>query len=158
MSNPANPDIVIRVGDPRDRPFIASTWRESFSKSHTRWSLGENYFRVWPAIIELLIQRSDILIATAPDDPTLIVGYIVYVAKSKLIHFVYTRGRTNQTPGLQRAGVATALLGMALGGTEPSSWTVTHETKTSGAILTTWTDEGRPVPSYLPILNVTALG
>ena len=81
-------DLNIRLATSKDLPFIFSSWLESYRKdSGVRTTV---YFREHHKVLERLLARSVILIATPIDDPDLIAAYIVYEAPDAL-HWIYTR-------------------------------------------------------------------
>lgn len=137
MSTAPNTDVTLRAGLPTDKPFIRSTWLHSYEKSADYFRFGDAYFSLWSQLIDLLLRRSVITVAVDPSDPDVIVGYLVAEPSRHLLHYTYVRGRTSSSPGLQRAGVATALVQHMLKTTETSlaGWKCTHETKLSRASL-----------------------
>ena len=148
MATQTNRIVTIRPATPNDRPFVLATWERSYGSSPTARSLGIDYKRIWRPLIERLWRRSadgaGILVATLPDAPDLIVGWLVAEPIRRVVHYVYVRGKTSAGDGLQRAGVATALLDAL----PCRSYVVTHSTELTEAIRARWSTEERVSPPY----------
>ena len=100
-------EFTTREAQPADRPYIASTWRNSFVLhgvliDDMRRPLAYDGARV---MIENLISRptTSVLIACLPDAPTVLVGWAAVEAETT-IHYIYVRAE------FRHHGVATALL------------------------------------------------
>lgn len=141
-------NLIIRRGSPLDLSYIASTWLQSYSTSKTRWHLQDRYYKIWPVIIEQLLRRSESLVATLIDDPDLILGWAVFEPKERLLHYVYVRGKSSQSEGLQHEGIGKALIADLL--PNLGEWSCTHQTKMSQDCFIERRRRGLPVPSYQP--------
>lgn len=140
-------NLILRSALPTDKPFVAETWLQSYSTSPTRWSLQDTYFKVWPSIIERLLRVSNVTVATLLDDPGLILGYIVTEPNEQLLHYIYVRGKSSQSAGLQREGIGSALI-QSLGNL--GDWTSTHRTRLSMLVETHRHERGQSVTRYDP--------
>ena len=115
-------DLSIRLATSRDLPFIFSSWLESYRKeSGVRNTI---YFREHHKLLERLLTRSVVFVATPSDDPELIAAYIVY--EEGVLHWVYTRH------SMRHLGLATKLVEKA-GIVAPFFYS--HKTPTSSAWL-----------------------
>ena len=121
-----SPDITIRAASKGDSDFIFATWLRAYRYgSDFICTIPEGvYFKHQHDAIEVILRRSNVLVATPKDDLTLIVGYMCH--QPEVIHFVYVKKPFRQM------GIATELLRAA---GLSSRATVTHWTKGAEPIL-----------------------
>jgi len=107
MSNP----VSFRFARPDDIPFIYSSWLRSFKHSS---ALGKSmrssvFFENYREIIDHILasQHSHVAIACLPDDPNVILGYLVYEIVSTreyIFHYCFVK------ESFRRLGIASALI------------------------------------------------
>jgi len=105
----------IRAATQADRPLIFATWLRAYrhGSQFPRRIPDAIFFDEHHAVIEELLERSDVRVAVPPGEPEVILGWsVVEVIEPKVdgdpapvaIHFVYVK------PAFRRSGVARALL------------------------------------------------
>lgn len=137
--------INIRPIDSNDIPYVVSTWIHSFQSSatvHKRYGKDiQTYEKEWRPFIEDLLSISQCNVATAPDDPSTILGYIVFMPLTAELHYCYVRH------SLQHFGIATQLLE----GFNLNEWTATSGTIDSLKVFKYLDDQSKPTPRYVQI-------
>ena len=72
--------FTIRAMRASDRNFVLATWLKSYRQSSCGGVLPYRYYRqVYTALINSVLERANVLVATAPDDTNAIFGYLVYL-------------------------------------------------------------------------------
>jgi ribosomal protein S18 acetylase RimI-like enzyme len=94
-------DVEFRSGRVADGNLIRATWLRAF-KSSARGVPAPWYYAAQGALVNALLERSDVTIAHYPGDEDQVVGYCV--VDDGLLHWVYTKGT------FRRLGIATQLL------------------------------------------------
>jgi ribosomal protein S18 acetylase RimI-like enzyme len=118
--------FFIREVTQDDRPLIFATWLRSFKhgSSWPRHIPDRLYFDAHHSVIDALLARSTVRVATPPDEPEVILGWSVVETSPSMsvIHYIYVK------PAFRQAGIARALLS-----TLPESIPVyySHESYTS---------------------------
>lgn len=87
---------VLREHTAEDMPFIFNSWLKSY-KANSACKLVPDvlYFKSHTKIINFLLSKSIVLIACFPEDPTEIIGYVVYqiVSDIVVIHWIYVKDK-----------------------------------------------------------------
>ncbi len=124
--------ITIRVATPDDIPFILSTWLRGLRYGCELFELIPDaiYYQRYKQVIEAILAKSEVRVATLPDDASVIVGYAVLAPD--VLHWVYVK------QAWRKLGVARQLV--------PAVRSVTHITKVGQKILS-----GKPI-EYNPFL------
>jgi len=95
-------------------------------------------------VIDAILDRADALVAYDPDEPSVILGWIVFEALT--VHYVYVRGPdTESGVTFRRSGIGSHLLKAAVG---IGSFSYTHRTLDSQTITSNWKVSGRVAPIY----------
>lgn len=78
--------ISIRQGTQAEWPLVFASWLRTFDKfgQRERGVPSGLFYKYHHAIIELILGRSRLLVATSPDDPVAVLGYLV--AEPNVIH------------------------------------------------------------------------
>lgn len=80
-------DIQIRDATPGDRAFIASTWIRSYA-DHS--GVARSIYRQYqPALVDSLLDISNVRVACSPDTPTSIHAWVCGDVEKRLLHYVY---------------------------------------------------------------------
>ncbi len=119
MESKEGVQFAIRAGKREDWPFVYGTWLNSFRVNSTfaRHIDQPTYFAMHHHVVERLLERGELLIATPEDDPDTYLGYAVREQGTPVVHYVYVK------PAFRRFGVARALLAGL-----PPDFTYTHHT------------------------------
>lgn len=92
---------------PAHEAFIFSSWLNTMS-SRCSWAdrLGRRFYQLHHPIVERLLKRSIVLVATLKDDPNTAFGYIVAeeLAKPPAVHFLFVK------PHFQKMGIGSTLV------------------------------------------------
>lgn len=87
--------FVIRSAKPEDISFIYSSWLKSYKHGS---SIGKSvrtsiFFNNYREIVDVLLERSNILVACLPDSPDVILGYIVYesIESMHILHYAFVK-------------------------------------------------------------------
>jgi hypothetical protein len=91
-----NANVVIRPFQPaEDTNFILSSWLRSYrlSSQFAHRITDAIFYHYHQLIVQRILTRSKILIACLPDDPSVIIGYLVYeqYAEQPLIQYAYVK-------------------------------------------------------------------
>jgi hypothetical protein len=87
-------EFVSREVTEGDHNFIYSSYLKSFRRGHPMvWVPHALYFKPQASILARLLRQADVRVACFPEDPTEILGYIVYqhVPDALVLHYVYTK-------------------------------------------------------------------
>ncbi len=88
--------IAIRPALADDFPYILKTWSIDYHKVYPINNIPNSiYVPAQTAIIKKLVQRSECIIACIDDEPTTIVGYLIYQPVNDLnivVHWGQTKG------------------------------------------------------------------
>jgi len=92
-------ELCVRAASDADLAFIHATWKRQIIRCGVRprseLSERELYTKA-THVVNALLHRSATLIACLPDDPSVILGYLVVELSSTvdkpIIHFCYTKG------------------------------------------------------------------
>lgn len=105
----------IREMDDSDHEFVVRTWTRTNATVQTRASPAYYEKEQPKAIAEVLSFHPIVfgLVATPPDEPTLICGWGVFDDARRVVHYVFVKS------AYRRCGVARALVEKALPGPEP---------------------------------------
>lgn len=108
--------VDIRPMVENDRAFLANSWLQNF-KRESDWSRHldvEMYFRSHRHLVHKLLATSDVWVACDPEDPTLILGFIVGYdsPEAAVIHYLYVREKFRRV-GIGRQLFATLTRGQA---------------------------------------------
>lgn len=127
--------FTIRAATHDDRPLIFATWLRAYRHgSHFPRKIPESiFFEAHHDVVEELLDRSCVRVATPPDDPDVILGWSALETLEPrpedptspvVVHFCYVK------PPFRRSGVARALLGATVEGCQELGGTVfySHET------------------------------
>jgi hypothetical protein len=116
------PTVTLRGPLPSDMPFILSSWLRSYRKASP--VSGPVYYVGQEAVIRRLLVRSSIVLACNPEDPSTVLGYVVFerVPSGGLVHYVYVKEL------VRRCGLAARLLSEVPGPFRSH----THETRAEG--------------------------
>lgn len=103
-TQPAAP-VVVREAGPGDLNFILKSWLMAVrNTSHLSWGIANaRYFAGEQILIKRTLAKARTLVACLPDDPELVLGFVVCEPPA-LCHFVYVKA------ALRRQGVARVLL------------------------------------------------
>lgn len=112
---PSNPidSLILRPGAPADHNFVRKWWLRSYADSawaramtpREDWQRGKTSPAYWQghhALVDSLLERASLTVATWPEDTWTIVGFAVTDADA--VHYVYV------ARDYQRQGVARRLL------------------------------------------------
>lgn len=108
-----HPKIQIRGATNADDSFIFATWLRSYrhSSQFAKRITNEVYFKRHHKVIERILERTGVtaLVAVLPDDPTIILGYLIgeQFQHMPVIHFVYVK------QAFRNNGIAQALFNEA---------------------------------------------
>jgi hypothetical protein len=117
------PDIGIRAYEPdRDGSFVRAAWIRSFESSPVAGSLGAHYLGRWTDVVDNLLARRTALVATSPDAPDLLLGFVCGDSEQGVIDFAFTKDR------FRRNGVARALIKDLFPSGIPTMIYYTHQT------------------------------
>lgn len=86
--------IAIREATEGDIPFLFSSWLKSFRSGLLPREVDNTiYFTEHHKVVEKLLKCSTTLIATSPDDPATIYGYVVYqhIDGILTLHYCYVK-------------------------------------------------------------------
>ena len=86
--------ITIRDADPADVSFIFSSWLKSFRKGELCQGVDNAiYYSEHHKVIERILRRSTVKIACNPQDPSQIMGYLVYEKLDGIwvFHYCYVK-------------------------------------------------------------------
>lgn len=124
---PPTPGWVLRPGEPDDLNFIRATWLRGY-KHASRFARpipSEIYFRRHHEVVEAILRRptTSVEIASHPDAPSVILGYLV--REGDVVHYVYVK------KPFRRFGIGRALMTPLLG----RPFFFTHLTSDGEAIL-----------------------
>lgn len=127
--------FTIREVTQADRPLIFATWLRAYRHgSHFPRRIRDGiFFAAHHDIVEELLARSNVRVATPPDEPEVVLGWSAVetleppdasTPSPVAVHFVYVK------PPFRRAGVARALLSPVLESAEADGAEVffSHET------------------------------
>ena len=95
----------IRDGRESDWPFVFATWLRAYADSRAVHALTDDkreYFTAHHAIVEAILHRGKLVIATALGDENTILGYAVY--EPGVLHFCYVKA------SFRKHGVGRALV------------------------------------------------
>lgn len=127
----------IRPASALDIPFIYSSWLKSFKHDS---ALGKSmrssiYFEQYREVIDQILEDSQTFVAHLPDEPNVIIGYIVFESYASIptatIHYAFVK------ESFRRIGVFTSLLKL-IDYSKP--WQYTHKTNTLIKVLGSDTD------------------
>lgn len=112
---PSNPldSLVLRPGAPSDHNFVRKMWLRSYADSafaramtpREMWSRGQTAPTYWSghhALVDALLARASLRVATWPEDTWTIVGFAV--TEPDVVHYVYVAN------DYRKQGVARRLL------------------------------------------------
>lgn len=114
---PAEPDAApvfrLRGVEPADLKFIRSSWLESYAESSLAHTLVPPLYRLrWGAIIDALIERSQIVVACDAESPGVVWGWLCWeslaldpprIRHPAVAHYAYVKD------GARKQGVLRAL-------------------------------------------------
>lgn len=87
--------IAIRTGTGADHAFILATWLRAFrhGSPFARRLTNDVFFTNHHPLVEALVARSTVLVATLEDDPNVILGYLVTEKQGPVhvLHFAYVK-------------------------------------------------------------------
>lgn len=133
-------ETAVRDVVPNDLPFIFTTWLQHYyaSSRYTRRIPRRIYFAEYHKIVEAILARSAVLVATPADEPEIILGYAAFERRSPpVVHWVYVKNR------MRRTGIARQLLeGVDLNKCVFTHWTheldVQLEPKSRETLIAKW--------------------
>jgi len=105
-------EFVLREAGQPDMPYVLSSWISSY-RDHTLSRLvraipSPEYHPRWNRIAQDLIARSRVLLAAAPEDESVILGWICFEeSRPRRLHYLHVK-RAFQRLGLARALMAAA--------------------------------------------------
>lgn len=88
-------EVVVRPGVPSDHSFVLATWLRSFrhGSPFARRLIDAVYYANHHPLATAVLARSQLLVAALPDDPNVIIGYLLVedLDGTPTIHFAYTK-------------------------------------------------------------------
>lgn len=99
----ATPDIVLRPANDNDRGYVLKSWVLGHSYTADAFHAGPNYMPAMWRTTELVLDRSQCLVACASQAPEVVLGFAV-VETGPIVHYVFTR------PDVRRQGIARTLM------------------------------------------------
>lgn len=88
--------FILRQYTDDDESFIYSSFLQSLH-SHYPWKFVPKtlYFKPQAKVIEFLLRTSKLLVACFPEDPSEIIGWILFqpVSAAMAIHYIYVKGQ-----------------------------------------------------------------
>lgn len=102
-----NVPMKLRAMVHEDRHLILSAWIHSFyrSSSTPMQFISHNTFTVlYGPVLDKILSRSQVLVAVAPEDPSLIIGWVCFEKDAGVVHYVWCRDP------YRRQGVASEML------------------------------------------------
>ena len=131
--------VFVRSASKEDVPFITSSWLRSFREGGSFCKRVPNniYYHYHHKIMEQLLPRSYVLVATNESDPNHILGWLCgeIVDTVPVVHYVYVKAP------MRRFGIAKHLFEAftdtvkGVTGTIPQFYFHTHKTPTSNKML-----------------------
>jgi hypothetical protein len=118
---------VLRPAEEDDLGFVIASWVQSYRQQALARDAGAAYPRQQRRIIQHLLEHANVLVACAPDEPRLILGYAV--TGPQVVHYVYVK------QDFRRIGIARALVRPYLAA--PTAFT--HKTHHPIALPAGWT-------------------
>lgn len=101
--------ILIRPYELDDQEFIFNSWLKSFRESPQCEHLNDKiYYSEHHRVIEGILDYATTLVAVNPDDPSHIMGYLVYVPWPFVLHYCFTKSLFRKL-GVQRKLLAHAM-------------------------------------------------
>lgn len=86
--------ITIRPMEPGDRALVLATWLNGYYRGAVapfRWCSRSTFYVLYQPIVEALLRASFVRVAAAPEDETLIVGFVV--VQGDMVHWCWTAER-----------------------------------------------------------------
>lgn len=108
----------IRPATADDLPFVRPNWVHTFEGSPVAISLNGVFPTRWSAVVDDLFGRATTLVATAPDEPALLLGFVCGEPGRDVLHYAYVKAN------FRHMGLARALCAEMFG-ERPVQW-VTH--------------------------------
>lgn len=105
-------NIELRGLTEKDLPFVFATWLHAYKKESyfAKRIKRDVFFKEHHRLIELLLGKSQILVAHPIGEPDVILGYLVYT--SGVVHFAFVK------PEFRKLGIAKTMLNAAKFDTE----------------------------------------
>ena len=113
-------EILVRPGEPDDHAFVMATWLRAFRHGslHGKRLTNDVYFTNHHPLVTDIVARSEVWVAALPDDPRVIIGYLVteHQGHVPVLHFAYTKDAFRRmrvfTQLREAAGLPLALMGV----------------------------------------------
>ena len=75
-----------------DRNFVLSSWLRSYAEANEfRGMKRSSYFALYAPVVEVLLGRSTVMVATMPEASDVVLGWLA--AEGELLHYVLTKPR-----------------------------------------------------------------
>lgn len=118
--------VMLREGTPADWPFVLDSWRRSYLDSlapflgledgapeELRAAFSQRFREAHQMRASRALQRGSLVVATAPDDPDVIVGWVAFEGPetARVVHYVYVKRGEGGT--FRRAGLGGLLMDAA---------------------------------------------
>lgn len=144
---------MIRPASRPDVSFICSSWLKSFRDSAFAAGCPNSlYYYSHHKLLEVILPRAVVAVATDPSDPDLIVGWACAEGQpgALILHYVYVKHR------FRGFGVARRLVEALLAGAgSPGQVFYTHLTRRGAEIARRWKDDRKePAMAYNPYLLI----
>lgn len=125
--------IIIRPSQESDRPFVVSSWVQTFKRGYVHswlknWKLGlyakclepdranpSTYMFLQTKLVNHLLDTASTVVACYADDPSLVLGFACGDVNTRLFHYAVVKME------YQRQGIGTALCD-ALRASSPGKW------------------------------------
>lgn len=118
--------VVLRGPLPSDFPFVLSSWLRSYRKARAVSQVsGLVYFQGQEERIRRIASRANVAVACNPEDPSTILGYVVFepAPSGGVVHYVYVKEL------VRRCGLASRLMAEVPGPFRSH----THETESTAS-------------------------
>ncbi len=93
----------IREAIPSDIPFIYNSWLKSFRFGNldSRTMRTSVFYENYREVVDNILEQSQVVVACLPDEPSVILGYMVF--HKSIIHYMFVK------ESFRRLGIATTL-------------------------------------------------
>lgn len=102
-------EILLRQLTADDIPFLYDSWLNSYRDSpfFSKKIRSSIFFKFHRKIVSKLLEKSQVIIAAAKEDPDIIIAYIVFDETKRILHYVYVK------EPFRHLGIASKLLDIA---------------------------------------------
>lgn len=119
----------IREAFPNELSFIYSTWLNSYRYDSFIGKACRNtvFFSEYPTVLDEILDKAKVLVASFPDSPNVILSYLVY--EPNILHYLFTK------EVYRKNGIAMSLVVSAFGDLLKHGIYFSHRTFTAEPIL-----------------------